>query len=170
MARQPLLLPPSQGTTFSLILPITLSTARVLLVECQGRTYGLISDTVERVLQPPLTQRVCFWDHEAIPIRALSELLVYHSPLAKGSPATDPSSALEQRQLLIVLSAHTQRLAIAVDRVIGEQETVISPLGTEITAPSYICGSGMAPSGQPYLILDGTILVEGLPLYANGME
>ena len=46
-------------------------------------------------------------------------------------------------------------VGLEVDQLLGEQESVISPLGSTVVPPAYLYGSSILPDGQLTLVLDG---------------
>jgi len=166
---------PYQGTTFTLQLPLTLMTARLLVCQVGSAVYAFLSDEIERILIPQADQietmtgqSVFHWkrgqDEYPVPICRLSDLVNYSTSLpeqikteislrASHLPvATDTSS-------LLLLRWKKGFLGISVDQILGEQELVIRPISNAIAPPKYIYGCSILADGQLTLVVDGAALV-----------
>ncbi|KJH72257.1 hybrid sensor histidine kinase/response regulator [Aliterella atlantica] len=156
---------PQQGTTFYLQIPVSLKIAKVLTVQVGDRAYGFVAEAIERILLPQPEQinqwqsgqRVMQWQEDeqqySVPVYKLSHI-VQHSSLAKASQQPSP---------LLLIQHQEEVIGIEVDRVIGEQELVIRPVGEIINPPSYVLGCCILADGSLTLMLDSTELITQLP-------
>lgn len=168
---------PGTGTCFALQIPATLTIAKLLLCEAEGRVYALIADAVEHILMPQ-PQQMRVWEsgkmltwqtndkEHLIPIGALCDVLHYASavsnhrlrtPLSPLNPLKEPA---KETQPVILLHHEAGLVGLEVDQIWGEQELVISPLGEVLAAPAYLYGSSTLPDGQLTLVLDSTLLAK----------
>ncbi|MFQ3614316.1 MAG: ATP-binding protein, partial [Cyanobacteriota bacterium] len=149
---------PGAGTTFSLYLPLTLSTERLLVCQCGGIPYALLTDAIVQIVSPnpvdgtedsPVQhyqgfageQRAWRWEDgdqtRWLPIRSLSETL--SNGMEPPTPTTGSPTA--QKALLILLgsiAADGERvpvLALEVDQILAEQDLVVKPLRPRPTPP-----------------------------------
>ncbi|MEH2136610.1 hybrid sensor histidine kinase/response regulator [Nostoc sp.] len=169
-----------QGTTFILQLPLSLTTARLLVCQSQGITYGLLSEGVSQVLLPQPEQIQVqqslhgqgsqkFWQwgegqsQQLVPIRSLANLLDYKYPLFTQDHNLNLSPfPVKQRNTvepLLLLETEHQYLCLQVDQILVEQELVIKSLGRVLTLPSYIQGYSVLGNGSLTLIVDPLELV-----------
>ncbi|MFN6539213.1 MAG: response regulator [Nostoc sp. EkiNYC01] len=169
-----------QGTTFILQLPLTLTTARLLVCQSQGITYGLLSEGISQVLLPQPEQIQVqqslhgqgsqkFWQwgegqsQQLVPIRTLANLLDYKYPLfTQDQNLTLSPFPVKQRNTvepLLLLETEHQYLCLQVDQILVEQELVIKSLGRVLTLPSYIQGYSVLGNGSLTLIVDPLELV-----------
>lgn len=169
-----------QGTTFMLQLPLSLTTARLLVCQSQGITYGLLSEGVSQVLLPQPEQIQVqqslhgqgsqkFWQWgegqslQLVPIRSLANLLDYKYPLFTQDHNLNLSPfPVKQRNTvepLLLLETEHQYLCLQVDQILVEQELVIKSLGRVLTLPSYIQGYSVLGNGSLTLIVDPLELV-----------
>ncbi|MEH1941630.1 MAG: hybrid sensor histidine kinase/response regulator [Nostoc sp.] len=169
-----------QGTTFMLQLPLSLTTARLLVCQSQGITYGLLSEGVSQVLLPQPEQIQVqqslhgqgsqkFWQWgegqslQLVPIRPLADLLDYKYPLLTQDHNLNLSPfPVKQRNTvepLLLLETEHQYLCLQVDQILVEQELVIKSLGRVLTLPSYIQGYSVLGNGSLTLIVDPLELV-----------
>jgi two-component system, chemotaxis family, sensor histidine kinase and response regulator PixL len=165
---------PSRGTTFTLQLPLTLMTARLLVCQVGHAVYAFLSDEIEKILLPHAAQietiagqSVFHWqqgqDEYPVPIYRLADLVNYNTSLPEQinneisltshlPVATDSSS-------LLLLRWKQGFLGISVDQILGEQELVIRPISNAIAPPNYIYGCSILADGQLTLVVDGTALI-----------
>ncbi|MBT9156449.1 MAG: Chemotaxis protein CheA [Firmicutes bacterium] len=136
------------GTEFVIRLPLTLAIIRALLVSVEGRSFALpiaaVSET--RKLNPQevrvVQQRDCLVIREQIvPLVSLASALAL------------PSAASTPEHLVIVFSA-SSKVALMVDRLLGEQEVVIKPLGPFFAANRELAGATVLGDGSVVPILD----------------
>ncbi|MFN6462340.1 MAG: response regulator [Nostoc sp. DedVER02] len=169
-----------QGTTFILQLPLSLTTARLLVCQSQGITYALLSEGISQVLLPQpeqiQTQQSLhgqgiqkFWQwgegqsQQLVPIRPLANLLDYKYPLfTQDHNLTLSPFPVKQRNTvepLLLLETEHQYLCLQVDQILVEQELVIKSLGSVVTLPSYIQGYSVLGNGSLTLTIDPLELV-----------
>ncbi|AFZ36301.1 CheA signal transduction histidine kinase [Stanieria cyanosphaera PCC 7437] len=156
---------PNQGTIFALQIPLTLTIAKLMLTQAKGMTYALLIDSIERIVIPTSNQvkifegqKVLHWEHngnnEIIPVRSLASLMEY---CRTTQQQTDLSQENEYKPILLL---HRQGglLGLEVDRVLGEQELVIRPLGSAIAPPRYVYGCSILKDSSLTLVIDGAAL------------
>jgi len=149
---------PGQGTTLTLTLPITLAIIKALLVESRSRTYAVpIYNVLECVRIP--NDRV-----QRIEKRAAFELRERSVPmidLASYFRHELEAPAEGAYHYIIVVGLAEQRLGIRVDRLAGQQDVVIKPLGDLLKQAPGIAGAAELGGQKTVLVLDvGRILEE----------
>ena len=140
-----------QGTLFTLSMPLTVTTLRVLFVKVAGETYALPSASVRRLVRATSAQiglvegrEMLLLGEVPIPIVSLAELL--------GSPAAVPVAALDKIPL-VVTCRQNQSVAFVVDELLSEQDVVCKPLGRRIGRMQHVSAATMLPSGELALLL-----------------
>ncbi|MHB8468898.1 MAG: hybrid sensor histidine kinase/response regulator [Gaiellaceae bacterium] len=125
---------PGAGTAIVLLLPLALALVEVLLIERGGQVFGVPLASVERAIAVD----------GALPIRVfdLADLLGADAPrLGRGAQA-------------VVLAAAGRRIAVGCDRLLGQEEVVLKPLGQLLpTGPDYL-GAAILGDGRVALVLD----------------
>ncbi|MCE9671004.1 response regulator [Myxococcus stipitatus] len=143
-----------QGARFTLDVPLTLSTLRVLLVSAGGQTLALASEGVARLvrLSPKDVREV-----EGRPTWVAGDALVPLVSLADvlGLPAGPP----RQRRGAVVLEAGTARAALVVDEVLAEQEALVRALGPRVRRARHVAAAAVLPDGRLSLLLNPASLV-----------
>lgn len=163
---------PGEGTCFSLQIPSSLTIAKLLLCQAQGRIYALIADAIEHILIPA-TEQVRAWEggktltwqangeEHLIPVNALADVLHYASPMPNHRLIETRGDIKATASAPVILLNHQNALVgLEVDQLLGEQELVISALGETIVPPTYLYGSSILPDGQLTLVLDGIMLAK----------
>ena len=158
---------PNQGTVFALQIPLSLTIAKLMLTKAGGITYALLIDAIERIVVPISNQikmfegqKVLHWQTESstdiIPVRSLSSLIEY--------PRTIPGRIMDASENLynpiLLLRRQNGLIGLEVDRVLGEQELVIRPLGSAIAPPKYVYGCSVLKDSSLTLVIDGAVLLK----------
>jgi two-component system chemotaxis sensor kinase CheA len=166
-----------QGTTVSLRLPLTLAILPVLLVQVREEVYALPLRSVVETAQinPKHAHRVegsevlCMRG-ETLPLLRLDQLFPAAArglrPVA-GSSNAGPAAAGEQDQKVVILGVAERRIALLVDRLLGQESTVIKPLGAYLHRCSSLAGATIGGDGRVRLVLDPAGLMENLQLAAT---
>jgi two-component system, chemotaxis family, sensor histidine kinase and response regulator PixL len=160
-----------RGTTFKLQIPLNLTIAQLFVCEVGDKTYALLDDPVEQILLPLPSQiqernggRFLRWsqglEEKLAPIYSLDTILDYDaaSPLGNNFPV--PLNPSEPTHPVIVMRCQNGLLGLEVDRLLGQQQLVIRPLGTLIGSPSYINGATILADGRLALVMDGAMLLQ----------
>ncbi|MEW5847813.1 MAG: response regulator [Myxococcota bacterium] len=149
---------PGRGTRFLLTLPLTLTTLRVLLVQCAGRTFALPSAQVRRIVRAGLGdlgsvegREVLLTGAAPIPIASLGETLGLGSNARLGAGGRVP---------LVVVAEGKHEVALAVDDLLAEQDVVVKNLGRRLRRVRHFSGATVLPTGQLSLIIAAAELVQ----------
>lgn len=158
-----------KGTTFTLSLPLTLTITQLILCLVGSLPVALPADGIEDILTPQSnqlhhvgTQPSLDWRGQTIPVYPLADLLQYACPAPEGAAsqvlAAFPSPK-DWATPVIVLRREQQIFALAVERIITEQELVVKPFGTTIAPPSYLYGCTILGDGSPVPVIDAATLL-----------
>lgn len=155
---------PGEGTRFLVKLPLTLAITKALLVLVGGQTYAIPLASVEESLR--LAQEEIRTLHEREIVLVRGQVL----PLFRMHHLFDLGQAKASAHQAVVVVAHgEQRLALAVDELLGQQDVVVKALGNFLGQIQGIGGATILGDGHVALILDVGTLVqrhgasEGLP-------
>lgn len=140
-----------EGTTFSMILPLTLAIIDGMLVQSAGEIYIIPTLSVVESFRP-----------EREIVHALKEkgefvsLRGQHLPIVRLSDVFDlPTKRIEPWEgILVCVETEDGRIAIMVDELIGRQQVVIKPLGKALAKLKEISGGAILGSGDIALILN----------------
>jgi two-component system chemotaxis sensor kinase CheA len=136
-----------RGTTAQIRLPLTLAIMSALLVESNGLPYAVQLDRVERTLK--------LSDY---PVRSVAgkRMLVLRDgvlPIVDLADAVGLGSSAEATHA-VVIRGLDQRLALAVDQLVGQRELVTRPLPQDIGSGATFSGGAVLSNGSIALILD----------------
>ena len=138
---------PGQGSCFTMALPLTLSIVDGLLLRSGEQRFVLPSPTVRETLASAswptrdIAGRGRFLDlrGELVPLLPLGPLV--------GEHATSPV-------LVIVVDGPSGSVALQVEEVLGQQQVVVKPLGSPLSASPLFSGAAVLGDGRVGLILD----------------
>jgi two-component system chemotaxis sensor kinase CheA len=137
------------GTTFRLSLPLTVAMVNLLLVGVGDDVYGLpiakVSGVVQREregLPVSQSQPMLHFGAAVVPVHDLSGLLGLPLSLATG-----PSP-------FVVVDGDDGRMALAVDRLLGQEEVVLKALARPLDLVPGLAGVTILGNGNPVFILD----------------
>ena len=153
---------PSRGTTFQVTLPITLAIIQSLIVGCCDQVYAIpISSVVEtfRLMEEEI-QRVD--QREVFNLRGVTLPLLRLEERFKLKRARPR----DQGRLFVVVARRGEKVAgIVVDELLGEQETVVHPLGERFGKVPGVAGATEVGENQVILVMDTVSLfgaIEGV--------
>jgi len=146
---------PGAGTTITLRLPLTLAIIRGFSVGIGDDTYVVPLDSVVECLEFPAAAGRAGRGVLSLRGRPLPYLrLRDHFRCAGDAP---------ERENVLVLRYYDHQVCLVVDRLLGESQTVIKPLGRVLGEVPGLSGSAILGSGRVALILEvDTLLREAL--------
>jgi len=154
---------PGTGTTMLLRLPLTLAILPVLLVGVADELYALPLRCVVETgrFQPEQIHlvdgsEVLYFRGETLPLMRLAVL--FHSGGATGQQTASDSNAIAHK--IVILAIAEKRVALLVDRLLGQEATVVKSLGTHLQHCSGFAGATIGGDGRVRLVLDPDGLLE----------
>lgn len=136
------------GTELVIRLPLTLAIIRALLVSVQGRSFALPIAAVSETRKLSAKEVRVVQQKDCLVIR---EQIV---PLVSLASALSLPSAGAAPEHLVIVFAGASKVALMVDRLLGEQEVVIKPLGPFFVANRELAGATVLGDGSVVPILD----------------
>jgi two-component system chemotaxis sensor kinase CheA len=140
------------GTTFRIILPLTLANFRSILVSVGGQFFVIPAISVERVARVAASdirtvenRETISLDGQAVSLVRLGDVLGLPAKAAAGKSAGN---------VAIVLGLGPARIAFQVDEVLGEQEALVKPLGPQLVRVRNIAGASVLGTGQVVPVLN----------------
>jgi two-component system chemotaxis sensor kinase CheA len=141
------------GTTVQVRLPLTLAIMPALLVESQTVPFAIPLERVERTVnlaeqtvRSVMGQRMLVLSDGVLPLIDLAAALGYE-------PA--PEAAF-----VVIARGAEQRMALVVERLVGQHELVTRPLPAEAGSQSCLSGGAVLSDGTISLIVDCDALAE----------
>jgi two-component system chemotaxis sensor kinase CheA len=151
---------PGVGTCFTITVPLTLATTRVLLLGDGGQIYAVPSSSIERTGRVRASdmhrlegRRAMQIDGRAVPIVELADVL------QRSDPNTPVPAANEWRPF-ILLPQGDRAVALLTDRLIDETEVVVKALGAPLTRVRHVGGAAILGTGAVVVILNPADLIK----------
>jgi two-component system chemotaxis sensor kinase CheA len=146
---------PNQGTTISMRLPITLAIIQSLIVGVGSQRFAIPMNSVLETLlidaneiQRSEGSELLNLRGEALPLRDLATEF--------GLEAPEPGA----KKFAVVVGMGDLRIGLLVDRLIGQQDTVIKPIQGPIKTTRRFAGATELGDQDPVLVIDVSSLVE----------
>jgi two-component system chemotaxis sensor kinase CheA len=135
------------GSTVTIRLPLTLAIMAALQVETRGLPFAIPLDRVERTLH--------LADHSVRSVAGRRMLVLRDSAI----PLLDAASALgyepvAEHDYAVVVHGTQGRVALAVERLVGQRELVTRPLPPEVGDRAAVSGGAVLSDGNIALIVD----------------
>jgi two-component system chemotaxis sensor kinase CheA len=146
---------PGRGTTISMTLPITLAIIQSLIVAVAEHRFAIpLNSVLETLLIDPgeiqhsQGRELLNLRGEALRLRRLAVEFGLEAP------------PLDAKQFAVVMGVGELRIGLLVDRLEGQQDTVIKPIQGPVRAVRGVVGATELGGGDPVLVLDVSALVE----------
>jgi two-component system chemotaxis sensor kinase CheA len=149
------------GTTFRLLLPMTLATFRGLVVRVDESRFVIPAMSVERVLRVRPedirtieNRETIQLDGQVFSLARLQETLAL--PVREdGFPMVRiPASAKVDSRPVLVLAVAEKRMAFLVDEILGEQEVLVKGMGPQLSRVRNIAGATVLGTGEVVPVLN----------------
>jgi two-component system chemotaxis sensor kinase CheA len=142
---------PGEGTTFLVRLPLTLAITDGMLVRVGSERYIVPTINIHLSFRPPRTTLSTVAGRgEMVMLRdEIMPLVRLHRVFGVTDAQEDPTEAL-----LMVVGDGTQRTALLVDELLGQQQVVAKTLGDGLGRVPAISGGAILGDGRVGLILD----------------
>lgn len=159
---------PGRGTKVTLELPITLAFTHVLLVEVGPSTYGFACSSIQGIAEvsadriQSLQGRACAeLDGRTVPLYWMDQLL--------GMEQRRPRRG--SRWPVLLVGSMERPVAFVVDRVIGDENVIVKPLGSLLRRVPEVSGGIVLGDGRVALVLSASALADtarGVPSFDVG--
>ncbi|MGI5862923.1 MAG: Hpt domain-containing protein [Myxococcales bacterium] len=142
-----------KGTQFTLELPLTLAATMAVIIRAGGERAAIPYESVERVLllEPKALGTVAgrasaLVDGAQLPFSSLARVL--------GVPEGRLALERGEVQPALLLGVSGQRIVLAVEDVLGQQEIVVHALGRQAASAPHIGGAAVLDDGQVVAVLN----------------
>ena len=144
-----------RGTRFEITLPVTLAIIRALVVAVCGRTYAVPLNSVLEILEVRPRDVRTVSTREVITLRGAT------LPLVRLGRFFDLDGGRSRESLFVVVVGLAQeRLGVAVDELVGQQDIVVKPLGAQLQGVRGVAGATDLGSRRTVLVLDVGAIIE----------
>lgn len=142
-----------KGSSFIIRLPLTLQIIQALLVKVGSETMAISLGYIDRVID---------YDENKVMRTDNKEVIIYNEnviPLIRvyeklGLPKTNSS-----KNYIVIVKVGEKTVGLLVDGLLGQQETVIKPLGKTLKSLKEYIGATIYGDGLVTLILDVAALI-----------
>lgn len=148
---------PGKGTTFRLLVPLTLASIQALLFRVNGRLYAVPLASVVEITRITTEEIHRVDNHEVFQLRQQVLTLVRLDRLGPQA-VSEPT----KRTFVIVIGAGGRRFGLAVDSLMGEEELVIKALEDKLVNSPLVSGASILGDGTVVLILNVPAVVSFL--------
>ena len=148
---------PGEGTTFRIMLPITLAIIQALIVRAAGEQFAIPLTSVEESL------RIYSRDIRTVERREVFTLRDFTLPLLRLSDAfhldSDRDESPDAKWFVVVTRSGEKVAGILVDELVRQQEVVIKSIGERLKTIPGIAGATEVGEGEIVLVIDvGTLI------------
>ncbi len=163
----------NQGTTFTLEIPVNLTTLNLLVCQSNGIPYGFLIDSIQQIVLP-LPHQICTQNDKKllmvendwkrlIPIISLSQLINYNrsNPFISNTNASVQAGfyALGSPSAKPLLLLKDQDICLEVDQILAEQELILKSFRPQPSLMPYLLGYTVLADGKYTLVIDTDRLV-----------
>jgi two-component system chemotaxis sensor kinase CheA len=149
---------PGEGTTFRIMLPITLAIIQALIVRAAGEQFAIPLTSVEESL------RIYSRDIRTVERREVFTLRDFTLPLLRLSDAfhldSDRDESPDAKWFVVVTRSGEKVAGILVDALVRQQEVVIKSIGDRLKTIPGIAGATEVGEGEIVLVIDVETLIE----------
>lgn len=138
-----------QGLAITLVLPVSLSLVRALLLQVAHETYALPLSQLERVVTLPTADVRWVAGQPCITVDGRDIGWMPLGPILGVAPP-QPSHTLT---LIEIATAHG-RFALSVDKLLGERDLALQAFDARLIKPVHVSAAAVLDDGAPVLVLD----------------
>ncbi|MCY6370433.1 chemotaxis protein CheW [Clostridium ganghwense] len=142
-----------KGTSFIITLPLTLQIIQALLVKVGNETMAISLGYIDRVID---------YKEEEVMKTDNKEVIVYNEnviPLIRVYEKLGLEKSNSNKNYIVIVKVGEKTVGLLVDGLLGQQETVIKPLGKTLKALKEYIGATIYGDGLVTLILDVAALI-----------
>ncbi|RYF92502.1 MAG: hypothetical protein EON95_12190 [Caulobacteraceae bacterium] len=145
---------PGQGTAMTLVLPLTLTLTKVMVVSSDGESWGMPMESVLETVRVPAASvtairagRAFNWRDRTVPLLSLAELV-----------GGGPSPPRDDHRVLVVRCGR-EVVGLAVDAIQDRADVAVRPLDGLLAGMAGVSGTTLLGDGRVLMVLDPEALV-----------
>jgi two-component system chemotaxis sensor kinase CheA len=146
------------GTTFRMLLPLTIATFRGIPVRVDEGLFVLPSAPVERVARVKKEKIKTVENKETIELDGETISLVRLGDVLE-LPGKQPTENADESMPVVLISQAKRRIAFLVDEIVYEQEVLVKPLGRQLSRVRNVAGATVLPNRKLVPILNVSDLI-----------
>ena len=150
-----------RGTTFHLLLPLTLSVVRAVLVDIGGEPYAFPHARVDRLIRVPRREVRSLENCQFATVDGRNVGLAFAAQLMDVEAVASGSDDLS----VLLLGDVSGTYGLIVDSFRGEQDLVVRPLDPRLGKVPNISSAAILDDGSPVLVADVEDLLRSMDQY-----
>lgn len=147
------------GTTFRILLPLTIATFRGVSVRAANRVFIIPSTHVEQAARIKNDEIKTVENKETISLNGRTVPFVRLERALELSPPPKKENSRIFTAVLVLCFAE-KRIAFGVDEMLNEQEVLVKGLGKQLSRIRNIAGAAILGTGKPVPILNVSDLIK----------
>jgi len=153
-----------KGSVFIIKLPLTLTIMTGMVVRVWDEMYIIPLTAISETLRMESNMISSVKGHEVLTLRNSVLPILYLDRLL----AVPHGDEVEAENYIVIVSIANRRLGLVVSSLLGQEETVVKPLGQALGKVLFFAGATLRGDGKVSLILDVTqILESGVEMGGN---
>jgi two-component system chemotaxis sensor kinase CheA len=140
---------PGRGTTFQLMMPLTLASIQALMFRVGKQHFAVPLDAVLEITRAEESEIHELDGYEVLRLRDQVVSLVRLGQMVKIY-----SDVRKTRHCVVIVGSGSRKLGLIVDSFVGEEELVIKALEDKLVATELVSGASILGDGTVVLILD----------------
>ena len=145
-----------QGTHFKLVLPLTTAVTQVVMLRAGNLSVGVPANVVETVRRATAKELQQAYNTGFLDVAGEQVPFFWSGALLQSSHNT--SETQSKTTPVVVFRSASQRIALHVDEVLGNQEVVVKNLGPQLARLPGLAGMSVLASGAVVLIYNPVAL------------
>ncbi len=150
---------PGRGTTFQLVVPLTLASIQALMFRVDKQHYAVPLDTVLEIARTNDSEIHEIDGREVLRLRDQVLSVVRLDQLIVG---VGPAAPRKTRHFVVTIGAGSRKFGLIVDGLIGEEELVMKAFEDRLVASDLVSGASILGDGTVVLILNVPSVVSHL--------
>ncbi|MBX9934964.1 MAG: response regulator, partial [Burkholderiaceae bacterium] len=146
-----------KGTSFRMVLPLTTAVTQVVMLRAGHLSFGVPANLVEVVRRIPTAQLEQAYQNNGFEIAGEQVPFFWAGGLLQASQHSEETHG--KTRPVVVFRSASQRVALHVDEVLGNQEVVVKNLGPQLARLPGLAGMSVLASGAVVLIYNPVALV-----------
>lgn len=151
-----------KGCTFRIHLGATLATAPVLIVEVDGRPYGLPVEYVQTTKAVTPDEIFAIEGRETIVLEGQAVSVVRLADLLGLQSSSGQFQSSNSQRPCTILQVGEERLGVFVDALLEEQDVILKPQSKLLKRVRNVAGATILSTGEVCMILNPSDLIKSL--------
>jgi len=144
------------GAAFRMVLPLTTAVTQVVMLRAGELAFGVPANVVELVRRVPLAEIEAAYRTGQLDMGGESVAFYWAGALLQASRRSQ--EGVGKTRSVVIFRSASQRIAMHVDDVLGNQEVVVKNLGPQLSRLPGLAGMSVLASGAVVLIYNPVAL------------